>query len=488
MASNINPNNVNGTFPVAGQDNSSQGFRDNFTNIKNNLIFAQAEITDLQSKAILTSALSGQTINNDMAGTVLRRPQLAAWTQTLLDQGTGSGNITLDFNQANFQKFTTAGAVSVSFINWPTSTGVGALGYGVMRIWAVITNVAHTVTLPTSVSIAVGDIAGYNAGNQTITFDAPGNYIFDISSIDGGETYQIFDVTRNRSSFRDPNLYFNAAVTSAPTLFVGYGANGGGTTALDIAIAGDQGQNIVSSLGSYNSVAVGNLTLGNVVNPTLDTGKIGGYTITAARGNLATGTIQGVQNGDYLGYYNAVAYTGNGSGGNTFQQTSSIVFYAVGPSQTAGLGGNIAFYTAVPNDGGSQNAVQAMSINNDQTVEVVGLLQSDGGIAERGTYVVSMATTGAATFVGNTAVSTLIIDSINSATIATANILLPTNPYDKQRFRISTVAPITNANVYGSNGVGGVYPVKYLASNYFTAGNIAVQLTYNASNTTWYRS
>jgi len=32
--SNINPNNINAAYPVAGVDNDSQGFRDNFTNIK----------------------------------------------------------------------------------------------------------------------------------------------------------------------------------------------------------------------------------------------------------------------------------------------------------------------------------------------------------------------------------------------------------------------------------------------------------------------
>ena len=37
MASNINANNIDGTFPIAGQDNDSQGFRDNFTNVKTNL-------------------------------------------------------------------------------------------------------------------------------------------------------------------------------------------------------------------------------------------------------------------------------------------------------------------------------------------------------------------------------------------------------------------------------------------------------------------
>ena len=36
MASNIVPGNIDGSFPIAGQDNSSQGFRDNFTAIKNN--------------------------------------------------------------------------------------------------------------------------------------------------------------------------------------------------------------------------------------------------------------------------------------------------------------------------------------------------------------------------------------------------------------------------------------------------------------------
>ena len=47
MSSNINPNNIDTTYPVAGQDNDSQGFRDNFTNIKNNFTEAQTELNDL---------------------------------------------------------------------------------------------------------------------------------------------------------------------------------------------------------------------------------------------------------------------------------------------------------------------------------------------------------------------------------------------------------------------------------------------------------
>ena len=58
-------------FPIAGQDNDSQGFRDNFTNIKTALDTAKSEISDLESKALLKSALTGDSLNNDGAGAVL---------------------------------------------------------------------------------------------------------------------------------------------------------------------------------------------------------------------------------------------------------------------------------------------------------------------------------------------------------------------------------------------------------------------------------
>jgi hypothetical protein len=63
MTSAINPNDIDGTYPVAGQDNNSQGFRDNFTNTKTNFQYAANEITDLQSKAVLKEALVGTVLN-----------------------------------------------------------------------------------------------------------------------------------------------------------------------------------------------------------------------------------------------------------------------------------------------------------------------------------------------------------------------------------------------------------------------------------------
>ena len=67
MASNINTSNINRSYPIAGQDNDTQGFRDNFTNIAYNLNIAGAEITALQastySNAIAASFLTTYTGN-----------------------------------------------------------------------------------------------------------------------------------------------------------------------------------------------------------------------------------------------------------------------------------------------------------------------------------------------------------------------------------------------------------------------------------------
>ena len=76
MASNIVPGNVDNTYPKAGQDNSSQGFRDNFTNLKTNLGYAKTEIEDLQSKVVLKSALTGTTLDNDLDGNQIYNVEL----------------------------------------------------------------------------------------------------------------------------------------------------------------------------------------------------------------------------------------------------------------------------------------------------------------------------------------------------------------------------------------------------------------------------
>ncbi len=213
MTSRIVPTNIDGTFPVAGQDNSSQGFRDNFTNIKNNFTFARNEISDLQEKALLKSALDGTTLSNDMSGTQLVRPQLSAWTQSYVNLTSVSGTVNINYNSGNLQKLETAGSVTLSFINWPTS------GYGILRLWIEVTDVNHIVTLPSSVTMGTYDLLGYDSTARTITFETTGDYYFDFSSADGGSSYLIQDLTRNRDNKRSNASNFVANLVAGQTFF-----------------------------------------------------------------------------------------------------------------------------------------------------------------------------------------------------------------------------------------------------------------------------
>lgn len=71
--SDINYGIINTGFPVAGQDNDSQGFRDNFTAISAGLSVAKTEITQLQTNAVIVADLAtGQdTVENNLQGSGL---------------------------------------------------------------------------------------------------------------------------------------------------------------------------------------------------------------------------------------------------------------------------------------------------------------------------------------------------------------------------------------------------------------------------------
>jgi hypothetical protein len=48
----INTNGLDVNYPIPGQNNSSQGFRNNFASIKTNLDTAGSEISELQNKVV----------------------------------------------------------------------------------------------------------------------------------------------------------------------------------------------------------------------------------------------------------------------------------------------------------------------------------------------------------------------------------------------------------------------------------------------------
>jgi len=198
MASNINPNNIDGSYPVAGQDNNSQGFRDNFTNIKVNFQYAEEEINDLETNSILKAALIGSTLDNNMSNNTIYAVNLNDVSTTRIAATGTSGTVTLNYASGQYQTVApSTGSITLAFTNFPAS------GYfGILRVQITVSNLAYTVTLPGAVSLGTTGIQGYSGG--VITFAATGTYVFDFSTSDGGTTITVNDVTRANNVLTNP--------------------------------------------------------------------------------------------------------------------------------------------------------------------------------------------------------------------------------------------------------------------------------------------
>jgi hypothetical protein len=212
MSSNINPNNIDGTYPIAGQDNDSQGFRDNFTNTKTNFGYAAAEISDLQSKAVLKAALTGTTLDNNMAGSVLSNAQLRNMSETRIALGSVTGTQTIDYAAGPYYTLTAAGSVTLTFSNLPAAGVVSRL-----RVQITVNNTAYTMTLPSAVSVGTSTLQGYNT--NVVSFARTGVFEYEFETNDGGTTITVFDLSQNPDPVYLPSRedLDNAAAVSLAT-------------------------------------------------------------------------------------------------------------------------------------------------------------------------------------------------------------------------------------------------------------------------------
>jgi len=131
--SDINYVGINENFPVAGQDNDTQVFRDNFDTIKNSLRTAQTEISDLQDNTARTDQDSDYNLNRITRAITLNNRE-AKWPGGEITTDT----LQIEYASGSYQIFTLAGQsisnVTVDFFGLPgdprtelTSTGMGRM-------------------------------------------------------------------------------------------------------------------------------------------------------------------------------------------------------------------------------------------------------------------------------------------------------------------------------------------------------------------------
>ena len=278
MTSAINPNDIDGTYPVAGQDNNSQGFRDNFTNTKTNFQYAANEITDLQNKAVLKAALTGTTLDNDMAGSPLSNAAISDFSAVAAILGTTAGTVTIDYTSGHYQTVTTSGSISLAFTNFPA-----AGNFGIVRVQVTITSTAYTMTLPAAVSVGTSNLQGYSS--NVITFNQAGTYTYDFTTSNGGTTISVFDSSQNQDPIYLPstqNLGSGSGAlgaVSVATTATYFSTTGAATATLAAGING-QIKTIMMLVNGGNMV----LTVSNAGWKTSGTGSITFSTI----GNAVT--------------------------------------------------------------------------------------------------------------------------------------------------------------------------------------------------------
>ncbi len=183
MTSAINYLAINENFPVAGQDNDTQVFRDNFDTIKNNFRVAKDEVSDLQNTAARLNA-DNLFDNHLISEAIFVNNKDKKW-----DAGFLTSNITVDYEQGAYHVYRIGANVSMEFLNFPTNNdATSPLGIGVGKVTLEIygDGTARTVTL----SISAGSVFKRNPA-------FPGS--FPTFSVTSTENPVIIEVWRHNS-------------------------------------------------------------------------------------------------------------------------------------------------------------------------------------------------------------------------------------------------------------------------------------------------
>lgn len=114
--SDINANDINEAFPANGKDNSTQGFRDNFSTIKQNFQYAKAEIEALQAFSVTTDK------NNNFNSNSILNVNLSQFTEQTNTTGlNGIGaNFNVSFLFGNVHVLRLIKSLTLTFSDWPT--------------------------------------------------------------------------------------------------------------------------------------------------------------------------------------------------------------------------------------------------------------------------------------------------------------------------------------------------------------------------------
>ncbi len=176
MTSNINYLSINENFPVAGEDNDTQVFRDNFDTIKTSLRNAKDEITDLQTNTAKTN-LDNDFGLNKISNALLQNNREQKWSGGSVT----ASPTTIDFEQGSYQIYTVGANVTFDFLNFPGDPVFTAeatpIGIGKVTLELYSDGSSRTASFSTSGGTVIKSLGfpGYASGTPVLTLTSATN-------------------------------------------------------------------------------------------------------------------------------------------------------------------------------------------------------------------------------------------------------------------------------------------------------------------------
>ena len=175
----INYLSINENFPVAGQDNDTQVFRDNADTIKTSLRNAKDELTDILTNAAFKDEDNDFELKN-VSNAVLINNRISKF-----DGGAVSASpTTIDYKNGDYQIYRIGGNISIDFLNFPGdpvyTNEATPIGMGKVTLELYSDGESRTVNFLTSGGTVIKskDFPGYASGAPVLTLTSSTDPVF----------------------------------------------------------------------------------------------------------------------------------------------------------------------------------------------------------------------------------------------------------------------------------------------------------------------
>lgn len=182
-------NGIDELYPVAGQDNNTQGFRDNFNYIKTALQFVNEDLDTIKTNSVKVATFdeNNDPVENDLQGSSLINGSYSDFhglTHIELEiPGTSQSLVSIDIKNGPFQLFTATSPIpSFTFVHWPGTSADNL--YGNIRVHFAVDG-TEVLEADTADNLLVG---------KTYTIVATGTTNWNEVAGTTGITYQVGDV------------------------------------------------------------------------------------------------------------------------------------------------------------------------------------------------------------------------------------------------------------------------------------------------------